>query len=226
VTLAALATTINILFSAKWPSDLKFNLLIPSELVVGTLWPIFFFALYREHSGSHSRLSSRRAACLLAVAISMNAIAAHIVSNFVYFSVVRFIILELTPIAAWLVFLAAFALDPEKPRVGRIALVLAVIVVAGGLFGSRTTFLAALRLLAPAHDYKDALTGSYRLLWRYHPLSAAWQVGVGMGLPIAVWLSEVLFLLLFWKTPMERTISKRIALRDRRTLWRRGRPKA
>jgi hypothetical protein len=152
------------------------SLLIPSAFLLLTLWPVFFFNVFREYSGVAVRMPVRRLAILLAAVLIVNYVTARGISTVVYlsrFAELRASIVSAASLLLWLAFLVGFALEPQKPRTRTSAIALAALLCLTGL---RQSFLA-----------------------RHLFASGIWPFLVQI-VPTLVWMSEVLFMWLFWKT--------------------------
>lgn len=189
-----LSTVFNLVLTPG-PLPATFHLLAPVSLALAVMWPVFFRAIYRECAGAPSQLPSRQAAILLVtiLALAQVLIRASNTSEFPTLSAaVLYVAFGPAPALLWAIFFVAFAVDPEKPGVRFIGLAIAGVVGLEGIYRS----VNSLSLVSNVFDYQSRLPS----------LSTSDYVGISqviasLGASTLVWIAEVIFLWMFWKTP-------------------------
>lgn len=182
--LAAIALTLLALF------DLADNAVLlddsPLLVVLGSsvpslVWAGFFFSVYRS-------LSAARFAAWITL------VCAVLLESVVTYIRFQQVVSYWTPFGSalsrygwvlrlgWTIFLIAFAVAPTRSRTGRVALALAII--------------SAPLALSAAYDFWNAGVG---MLLSGIPSQSLWRVLITPGVRALYWMTQVLFLWIFWR---------------------------
>jgi hypothetical protein len=195
--LAAIATIFEILeqtidvavplrISTEFPLD-SILLVLFGFFVPAFAWFAFFWTIYRERTGATAPLSSRTAAWIaLALGVVLPLLYVRIPQVFHFISVTPYgeasLLLSFATQAVWVVFLSLYALNPDNPRIPKIAQGLAAL-----------TGLAFVNVI-----YRVAFYTHFETWWNYHWAQTFWQT-VTIAIRIFASASQLLFAWVVWR---------------------------
>ncbi len=185
-----LSTVFNLVLTPS-PLPATFHLLAPVSVALAVMWPVFFRAIYRECAGAPNQLPSRSSGDDSRAGSSPDPGFQHIrVPDFIGAPSCMIAFAQRRRCCGRS--FRCLAVDPEKPGVRFIGFAIAVVVGLEGIYRS----VNSLSLVSNVFDYQSRLPS----------LSTSDYVGISqliasLGASTLVWIAEVVFLWMFWKTP-------------------------
>lgn len=188
--LAYVLSTIGAVVDSPVLPPLSTTIGIPTTILTQVLWSAFFFTIYREHSARDSRLSSRRAAFLLALVLVANEVVSRILRQGGQDTLTTFILVTL-PILAWVLYLFLYAFRGQQGLVRWTALFLFIVVLAQGVLSNQGPVPLILSIFNPQYVIGlEPLTGSSAAAWSARPFTAISHLTLSPLWAMFLWFLE------------------------------------